>query len=204
MSTTAVFVEIMIVGIQGFIWIAILFSSIFGIEPFNWIFAPDLPKWIGPSISIFLLAFSYTFGVILDRIADSPLFPNFPKKLLLKNKKIDDWYSSEHKERRFSVLIREGTLTPYLDYFRSRTRLLRTTSLNIILIIVSSMVFLSFHDINTTQYQINKIFLCLIIGGLSLLAITLFAWGWVELTYENRVSQLNKELDDIKTVETEE
>jgi hypothetical protein len=49
-----------------------------------------------------------------------------------------------------------------------------------------------------SQHLKTKILLFIIIGGPILLSMIMFAWGWVELTYEYRVEQLNKILDNVQ------
>jgi hypothetical protein len=62
MGTTALIVEMVIIGFQVLIWMSILLLTIFG---FHWIDLSKLRDW-STTISLALIGISYTLGVVFD------------------------------------------------------------------------------------------------------------------------------------------
>ena len=74
MTTTAIFAEILITGLLAFVWLLFACLSVTGLD---WLTAETmvyLKDWVG-LISVFVLGFAYTLGIIVDRVADSLLKP---------------------------------------------------------------------------------------------------------------------------------
>jgi hypothetical protein len=74
MTTTAIFAEILITGLQAFVWLIFACLSVTGLD---WLTAEtmaDLKDWVG-LITVFVLGFAYTLGIVVDRVADSLLNP---------------------------------------------------------------------------------------------------------------------------------
>ena len=67
MATTAIFAEILIIGLQAGVWLALLVASIFGTE-----FVPiqGLGDW-QYLIILFVVAIAYVLGILIDRAADT-------------------------------------------------------------------------------------------------------------------------------------
>jgi hypothetical protein len=58
MSTTAIVVEIVIIGAQVLLWVALAFFSVFGV---TWPDPTRLKEWVAP-ISLGFVAISYTWN----------------------------------------------------------------------------------------------------------------------------------------------
>lgn len=65
MSTTSIFVERLIGGIQSTIWIVLIAFSIFKVEWFDQLLT-KFSSWSGIA-TIIILALWYTIGIIIDR-----------------------------------------------------------------------------------------------------------------------------------------
>lgn len=77
MKTTAVFAEIMAVGLQVMCWIALAFYAFgaFNTEAIDW---ATLGDW-SALITTAILALAYTAGVLMDRVADKVVRTRGPR-----------------------------------------------------------------------------------------------------------------------------
>jgi len=69
MSTTTLFVELVVVGVGAMAWIVLLVLAFFGHE---WI---PVDRLFSPSATVPMLAMVYLLGIITDRVADTVLGP---------------------------------------------------------------------------------------------------------------------------------
>ncbi|MGF1568721.1 MAG: hypothetical protein ACFCVD_11745 [Nodosilinea sp.] len=129
MSTTDLFVELIIIGMGSAIWIFFLATSIFS---FSWV---DSDKLFSLPALIPFLSLTYVIGIVIDRVADTLFEWIWAKKLLRKYYENRDDF---HNDRRI-IYIHEGRLAPLLEYGRSRLRICRGWALN------SSLIFLTFN-----------------------------------------------------------
>ncbi|MGD2085875.1 MAG: hypothetical protein PVH61_06800 [Candidatus Aminicenantes bacterium] len=195
MSTTAVFIELIISGIQSLIWCFMLLISVFG---HKWLFAilPDLKDW-STIVMVILFAIAYTFGVIIDQIALVISLVIKPKDILLKLK------SASRKSKQFTerdiraiILSKEGKSSNFLNYIRSRIRIVRSTLINIFMITIASLILLfsrstDFGIIIKWYYP-----LVIILIGLILIIISLFILGTLQYGYDSYTEALFKELNE--------
>jgi hypothetical protein len=125
MNTTFLFVELLIIGFESWVWMTLLFFSRYTLEDFGTAL-PFLKDW-QPLILLVALAFVYVTGVIVDRIADWAF----------------RWLERQHRERiigdlkepvsvrRFSLGTQNDFLNQQLDYTRTRLRIVRASALNV-------------------------------------------------------------------------
>jgi 8-oxo-dGTP pyrophosphatase MutT (NUDIX family) len=134
-STTAVVAEILIVGLEAEAWLAVLLLVVFGQ---GWV-DPDTLAKFGSVLLLVVVAAAYGLGVIVDRASDS-IFKR------LEDTAFGAWLnrrfgrSSAEMElparvrtMRFAVLAKGGGVATFLDYQRSRMRVVRGTALNLAL-----------------------------------------------------------------------
>jgi hypothetical protein len=126
----AVFVELLVTGVQAFVWIALLIVTIFGK---GWVSVKTEPGFEVVLIAI-ALAFAYALGILIDRVADW-IFRPFDNRLRGKNRE-------QPTEWRLEVLARYPELAKDLAYSRGRSRIARATSLNVTLITAAGLAFL--------------------------------------------------------------
>ncbi len=118
MNTTAVFTELLVIGLQAAAWIALAAASFFDFGGAT----QALSNW-GALVTIVVLALAYVLGVVVDRIADSLLGP-------LRNR-------ASHRDpdqlgrARMHILRAASPLSSFLEYQRSRMRLMRGTTFNL-------------------------------------------------------------------------
>ena len=132
LATTAVFAEILIVGLEVEAWLAFALLSVFGHE---WLFEIDGVKDFAALLTLVVLALAYVLGIIVDRLADT-LVNGFERTRL--GTKVKGWMSKPGKESelatmRMTVMAASDELTSFLDYQRSRWRIARATVLNLVI-----------------------------------------------------------------------
>jgi hypothetical protein len=134
MSTTAIFAEVFVCGLQTLIWFVLLVAAIAGPKPF-------LPLLKTPSIaSVFVVGISYTFGVIFDRLWDQIMKGSGIDNLIRRRAEsaVGDHRSSGKSDavRRRIYGSDTSTAARFIDYNRSRMRIARSSTFNFFLIAV--------------------------------------------------------------------
>ncbi len=184
MNMTNLFVEILISGFQTMIWLILLVLTIFGT---SFLKLDTLQKI--PSISILIIAFSYTFGVLFDRVWDA-LLKKEDKKIRGKYFKNNNVF---HKKR--CILFSESkTNAEYLDYLRSRIRIVRATLFNFFLIFFISLIFIVSHFSYMKYYFICVIFIGFC--GISFVSLSYYAWKKISNTYYIQIQHFFNNLDE--------
>ncbi len=133
MGTTDLFVELIVIGIGAFAWIAIATLSIFG---YKWI---PLEQVFSVSAIVPFLSFVYIVGIVTDRIADVLFDVIWIRRLQRKH------YSSVEaaREDRRLVYSKNEYLANLIEYGRSRLRICRGWAFNSVLIMVASNFFIA-------------------------------------------------------------
>lgn len=133
MTTTAVFAEIIVVGLEAEAWIALVLLAIWGT---GWVELDALDPW-SALVTILVLATAYVLGIIVDRIADK-LVTEVAKRLAKQPAKPE----VEFEEQRLKVLDKSEGMAKFLDYQRSRQRVARGTIVNAACAIPAVLAFL--------------------------------------------------------------
>ena len=131
MSTTNLFVELLVIGVGALIWIVLLILAVFG---YHWI-PDDLLK--SPVMAVPALAIVYVLGILSDRLADTcfeKIWNDDLRDEFFKHKK--DYYDA-----RRLILTKSERLSELLEYGRSRLRICRGWVFNTVLIIVCFNLF---------------------------------------------------------------
>jgi hypothetical protein len=135
MSTTSLFVEILVVGIQTLVWLVLLIHARWDVK----LFLDMLKEYkdYAALITTLLLAFAYVIGIFVDRIADS-----FCRWLR---------YSGDHSlpesvgKARLRIMKESEGMAKFLDYQRSRLRIARATVFNIFIMIIMVSISMFWH-----------------------------------------------------------
>jgi hypothetical protein len=122
MTTTAVFAEILAIGIQTVIILGVGLAAIVDLQPF----VSDAESWTVLA-TIAVLAIAYVLGVAVDRLADSLLGAFAARR--------PDPQRVDFGRARRRVLEASSPLVTFLEYQRSRMRLMRGTVLNLVIAI---------------------------------------------------------------------
>jgi hypothetical protein len=172
MNTSILFIELIIIGMQTFVWIFLLVFM----QVDSSIIIKLLDNIGGEIFVIFIIPTCYTLGVFTDRIADT-IFSKWNQKL--KDKIIPN-PNPNIGSMRYIVTEKNESLNRFLDYTRSRIRIARASSINFpisticfIVLGVSKKYFYFFSGISIVSISIGIFF--------SILAI--FSWKNVTIRH---------------------
>ena len=191
MGTTALFVEVIIIGVQGITWVTLIMFSIFG---YSWTIPLEtaLKDWAALT-TITLMSVIYTFGIIIDRFFNAFTHIFNPSKLILsipwvKGKAKD----ALDKENMPLIYQLECTLALNQTYLATRLRIARATLFNCLIIFLASIFFWF-----TRIFRSNCLFQWKILGfiflfGVSLLILVLVANVVLEATFEDRNKKIKE------------
>ncbi len=118
MNTTAVFTELLVIGLQAVAWIALAAASFLDFGS-----AMSALRGWETLVTIVVLAIAYVLGVVVDRIADSLLGP-------LRNR-TSQRDPDQVGRARMHILKSASPLSSFREYQRSRMRLMRGTTFNL-------------------------------------------------------------------------
>lgn len=137
MTTTHLFVELLVIGFGALIWFLLLLATFFGADVHT--IPIDRLDW---TVLLFpLLSLSYVLGIVTDRVADR-LFSSWEERHRLFVYKPSEFGSEKkaeekhHNDRRF-LLVEGPELWQFIEYGRSRLRICRGWALNGVLLIFS-------------------------------------------------------------------
>ena len=129
MSTTSLFVELIVIGVGAGIWIVLAVFSLFGIPGLSQVsFSREL--WL--TVLVPMLSIVYVLGIVIDRVADRILAPWSWAMQRQVFGATEDYYRA-----RTTVYLRSETLTDLYEYGRSRLRICRGWILNAVLILIA-------------------------------------------------------------------
>jgi len=173
MSTTNLFVELVVIGVGAMLWLILLTLALFG---FQWF---QIKVEILVALIIPLLSFIYLLGIIVDRVADS-IFERIWSKQIRKTVYRDSTQQNFYNDRRL-VLSQQNPITERLLYAQSRTRICRGWSLN------AAFITLTFVILMFSQFRSNPNFWKILIYGVfSLLTLSFMCWiAWKMLKYSD-------------------
>lgn len=127
MTTTNLFVELIVIGVGATCWVAMLVLGIVGV---GWL---D-PAWVqGYAVLAVLLAVTYLLGIISDRVADylfDKLFSGPLRARYFRGRR-------EYQDARRLIFSTSDRLADMHDYGRTRIRICRGWAVNAVLIAAS-------------------------------------------------------------------
>jgi len=188
MATTAIFAEILIIGFQAIVWLALASVTILGTQCVD---VSVLKGWES-LITLFVLAIAYALGIVVDRTADSVFHP-FDRKL--RKKYIPDSLPPV-SEMRLQIMSESEGMAKFLDYVRSRVRIARSTALNLVLIICTFVLLsVTRRTISGSLSKVNFLAATVVVGAV-VLTLTVFAWARITKTYYRRLVQAYQIVED--------
>jgi hypothetical protein len=140
MSTTAIFVELLIIGAQALVWIVVLAAALReGLFPA----AFDL-KWLPESEALLtggVLVTYYSLGIVVDRFADALAHRIRPEQLVRRLPWVADQERRVERAPAFELAFREQRAFEVLNYYRSRFRVARALIPNVPLATLAAALF---------------------------------------------------------------
>ncbi|MEM7027970.1 MAG: hypothetical protein AAF629_00150 [Chloroflexota bacterium] len=131
MSTTDLFVELIVIGTGGFICLMLLVFTLFGYDWMPW------HQMGAPLILVFTLAVIYVIGIIQDRFVDH-FFQRWDEPLRAKLfPSIADYYEA----RRYVYSHGQAMILSLFEYRRSRMRICRGWVVNCLILAILAPIF---------------------------------------------------------------
>jgi hypothetical protein len=188
MTTTAIFVEYLILGVQAAAWVGLFAAVSLGtvITGPAQAFAAHSPS----IATVVFLAAAYTLGLVVDLIAHVVFLVLRPQRMLLRLR-IGRRWATQADDGRVLVLVKEGKAESLLEYIRRRVRVLRGTAINSLLLVVA---LLSSRWSGPLASVSTSVFL-LAVGVAMFATVACFAAATlVEAGYERRVRMIRSAL----------
>ena len=187
MSTTALFVELLVVGLEALVWVFLFISAFFGID---WLLGLiNIFEKAGLFLTLVLVGFAYLIGIIFDEFFDS----------------LTEWWSNRIKssihekglpkmwDMQAYIFGHSKEATEQLGYIRTRVRIMRSSIFNFGLISIGAILFVN-NQISPANYSIGRINWIVGIIGLSLVCIASYVYWRLEKAYWFRVMGIYKPL----------
>ena len=170
MTTTHLFVELLVIGFGALAWVVILAAAIFGYDLTS--LKDSLSSWesLIPALSLI-----YVFGILTDRVADW-IFEAFWGKRHLRKVYKTDSKEQYYKHRR--LLVIEGPeLWHFIEYGRSRLRICRGWTLNSFLLLLAVTFYAMQEPKFTPPHALG--------AGLLLALLTVLCWmSWDKIGHK--------------------
>jgi hypothetical protein len=173
MSTTALFIELLITGLQSTIWLTLLILSFLG---FDWI-NPERLRGFEIMMATILLPIVYPTGVFVDYLADQ-LFRRWELK-------IRESFILDKTQTALKLLMqtKDPSLAAHFGYIRSRIRISRSSALNFALITVTSVIFTITWCRDLPRFPFWRVILLEIALGASLAVLAALAWRHINRSF---------------------
>jgi hypothetical protein len=165
MTTTHLFVELLVIGCGAMAWLVLLAAALFGFSP------SGLGEHLFSLAALFpVLALAYVLGILVDRIADWMLEK-------WDRKHLQEFFGEDRdayfRDRR-TLITGAPALWNHLEYGRSRLRICRGWALNAALLLLSFNLFLIFGQKAPSLSPIQ--ILCFNLGLLLVAALCILSW----------------------------
>jgi hypothetical protein len=198
MSTTNLFVELIVIGVGAMAWVVLLVLAFFGWDSIAWLHPNDT------AAAIPLLAVTYLLGIVTDRLADA-LFEGIrrisarrhpeppstlgigavaPVDLPVASRKpstyaeaTDAYHSARH-----TVHLHGERFIPILEYGRSRLRICRGWVFNALVLAAAVNVFLRSRVYSDLNPDTDHVALKSTVALLLLAAAAWYAWRRLDET----------------------
>lgn len=192
MSTTTLFVELVIIGLEVIVWLMLLISSIFGI---TW-FLPISTVFDKANLFMSLLTFSvaYVLGIIFDEIYDFFIRP-WENRI---QKQLQDAGHPKMWDMQAYIFSHSDEATSQLHYVRARLRILRASIFNIALIALFTILFL-WQQFPTTNPIRSSLMIFTGAIGIILVGLTVFVYQRIVVSYWLRLRSIYQSLKEDKS-----
>jgi hypothetical protein len=187
MTTTALFIEHLISGVQALLWFALLVFTLLG---YNWIDVDKLKGTEAFTLPIFL-AIAYPLGVFVDSLADD-IFKRAERQVTADVMKAE---GLEGKRVTVMQLMGSGNrefAQAYLGYVRTRVRISRSTALNFTIITIMILIFTLIRLRPIVSQLVWLVMLSELILGLLVVLLALQSWYRASQTFSRQIVRAHK------------
>ena len=180
MSTTLLFVELLIIGTQTSIWLFLISINVFGSNWLNTEIFAGLSEW-ETLISVVILSIIYVLGIIVDRVADF-LFSYWDNNIR-QSMMPSSQFPLSSAVMRFRLGKDNEYLNRQFEYTRSRIRISRASTLNFAITTLMGIWLVS--GISVTDYPDKSRYITVIaISGIAITLTCFYAWNKLVRTYQ--------------------
>ncbi len=194
MNTTNLFVELVMIGVGAIIWVIMLLMTVLGYQPFCdllvYIKQMELGEMSVLVGAIPVFSVIYVLGIVTDRVANGIFDQLWGKKLKSECFKTQNEEQARVQlfEKRHIIYTQSEYLSVKLEYGRSRLRVCRGWTLNSVLILVCTLLFLWTQLSDDSQMLKLSAIITLFWGGLA--GATWWTWRKLIIT---EYQQINKQ-----------
>jgi len=135
MSTTSLFVELVVIGAGAAIWVGLLILAVFGVE---WLPAVAASREFALPMLLPALSIMYVLGILVDRLADG-IFVRQADRLRARTFPTRE----DYRYARTLIYVQSDSLKDLFEYNRSRLRICRGWVVNAVLILLTSNLFVA-------------------------------------------------------------
>lgn len=201
MSTTPIIVEILIVGIQGMVWVILLTLGLFP-DALTQLLVEDTLK---PVVAVAFVGLAYSFGVILDRLVRlvfANLVPSFVVRFLtrlalspreraayVKSKRTTAKAHDRLYRARVLIQLYHPDAMAVLEVIRSRVRIARATVFNMIVTVFAALFYL-YHGTKAELVTRPLPAVGVVVGGVLVIVLALMAYGVLDWNYRHRKQEM--------------
>ena len=173
MSTTAIFAELVVGGLQSLAWLLLLVMVVLGVPAS----IPTAGSW--PVDAGIVLSVAYTFGVLFDRLWDVILSMTRIDQFVRRSNRAIQLTQMDLQRRR--IFNRDAAVAAeFVNYNRCRMRVARASMFNFILITVFACI-LAFQ---LDQQLGSGAWIVIALVGLGLTGVAIVAYVSLSRTYE--------------------
>ena len=176
MTTTAIFAELLVAGLEAVVWLTVLILAFTG--PSSLSKFGTFQAWAAAPITVALVGLSYALGVIVDRLADS-LLRKFDRSF-----RRDTFGDEDFPIGRTRVIaaFKSPELANYLGYIRSRMRIARALTFNLVFTTIATALYAA-RQTRVPWWIVLAIGAVLVFG-------TGYAWRRISTTFYRRLRQV--------------
>ncbi|MBZ5555378.1 MAG: hypothetical protein LAO21_21935 [Acidobacteriia bacterium] len=171
MTTTTLFVELVVIGLHSILWIGLLVLTFAGYQNPAW------EKLLTLNLAVPALGVTYVLGIVIDRLCDLAC--------ISKDHRLRKVHPLEHLPpfltMRFYILNKSKDTYEQLEYTRSRLRIARAAILNFAMMTFAALLFLWVRQRGThpLPHLLLASLVIVVVGFL----LTYFSYeSWVALT----------------------
>ena len=176
MSTTSLFVEILIIGLQALVWVGLLICA-------KWNFSTIVEiledyKEFSALFTTFLLSIAYVLGIFIDRLAD-----NFYKIFRYSGRTNN--LDLKVGEMRLHIMHNSEGIAKFLEYQRHRLRIARATVLNLLITSIAGIICYLRHSTSIKAF----IVILIIVLAIIILGISILITGYIDKAQMSRLEE---------------
>ncbi len=176
MSTTNLFVELIVIGVGVFIWLMLL-TGIISPEVFNYLTGINIDFLS----AIPVIAIIYVMGIISDKSVDSIFYTLWEEKIRKKIIKDKLYYKTIN-----AISTKYPDIANKLEYIRSRIRIIRSWVIHFIMIAVTFSFYISLR----CMYDLRQKIILIIFSSLILICFSIlsfYSWHYMSETYFKKI-----------------